>query len=350
MENWIANKTDGFNSISKMESYALNHYIYSTSFNNLLQGKFDVKRRRIIMFLLVLNWLLIFLIFSKFIPLFANILPSIGIDFFSLLKKDTNSYIISITAYFTALCYIKTDLFINESSSHLLHDLNLFENGFTNRLNKSNLKKLKIQSQFLYEMLRFLTPLAKLVFTLFYSYYFLMILYDVKDVMKIIISFVLFAYWIIEIYQAFDLCSVYGMIIILAVNYLKIRFDQVNEKMLAIYKNKNKFNMKKLLKIISEHKSIERKTQLYNLRINGSVRCCLIGLTIGLIANLYIVIFSHDNIHQIVSILNGSGILAFEIIIMSEMVALTDSAHKPYAILNSIIVKKKINLKTKLRV
>ena len=155
-----------------------------------------------------------FNLFSFFrIPLFANILPSNRIDFFSLLKQDTNSYFISTTAYLTALCYIKTDFFINESSSHLLHDLNLFENGFTNRLNKSNLQKLKIQSQFLYEMLRFLTPLAKIVFTLFYSYYFLMILYDVKDVMKIIISFVLFVYWVLQIYHAFDLCGVYGMII-----------------------------------------------------------------------------------------------------------------------------------------
>ena len=45
-----------------------------------------------------------------------------------------------------------------------------------------------------------------------------------------------------------------------------------------------------------------------------------------------------------------SGVLIFELIVMIEMAALTDAAHKPYAIFNSIIAKKKINLKTKLKV
>ena len=341
---------NGFESISKLESYALNHLIYSTSFNKLVDGNFDLKRRRIVFVLLAFNWLLIILIFSKIIPFITNVVPSYKIDFFSLIKEDRNSYVIMTTAYLTAICYMKTDFLINESSSPILFDLNLLKNGYTNRLTKSNLEIMKIQSGFLYQIVKFVSPLAKIVFTSYFSIYFIMILCNFNDAFKITFSIALYFFWIIGLQHAIDLTNVYGTIIILGINYLRLRYDQINEKFLMIYNDKKKFQCKKLLKIISEHKSIERKTQLYNSRINRSLACCFIGLTIGMVANLYIMTFSNDSIHRIFSILTGSAILLFELIIMFEMVALTDSAHYSFPILNSILIKKKIDLKSKLRV
>ena len=63
MKNWM-NKVSGFESISKIESFALNHFIYSTPFNQLFNRKINVKRKRIVMMILGLNWVLIFLILS----------------------------------------------------------------------------------------------------------------------------------------------------------------------------------------------------------------------------------------------------------------------------------------------
>ena len=140
------------------------------------------------------------------------------------------------------------------------------------------------------------------------------------------------------------------MIISLSVSYKKFRFNQINEKLILIYDDKKKLNIKKLSKIMSEHQSIERKIQLYNSRMNRIILCCMIGLTIQMIAYLYIVTFSKDYIHRIFSLFTASGVLIFEFIVMIEMAALTNAAHKPYAIFNSIIVKKKFDLKTKLKV
>ena len=349
MKNWIANKIDGFNSISKMESYALNHFVYSTPFNQLFKGKFDVKRRRIVIILLALYWLLVVLMISKIIPPIKTVLRPYMLDMFSVLKEDTNSFIIMTSSYLITICYIKTDFIINESSSHLLYDINLLKNGFTNRLNKSNLEKMKIQSEFLYQFLKYVTSIFKIIFALFYLLNIISVLNNFNYIMKIIYIFG-FLCWILAINHSIDLGGVYGMIISLSVSYMKFRFNQINEKLLLIYDGKKKLNIKKLLKIISEHKSIERKMQLYNSRINRSILCIMIGLTIGMIANLYIVTFSNDFIHRMFSLFTASGVLLFEIVVMIEMVALTDAAHWPYATLNSIIVKKKMNLKTKLKV
>ena len=245
---------------------------------------------------------------------------------------------------------MKTDFLINESSTHILYDLNLLKNGFSNRLNKSNFQKMKIQSEFLYEILKINTPIVKIIFTLFFSFYFFMVFKNYDDVLKIIFNFVGFAFWIYGIHNAIDLGGVYTMLLSLGINYLRFRFNQINEKLLLIYNDKKKFNIKKLLKIMSEHKSIERKTQLYNLRINRSALGCLMGFTIGIVANLHIITFSNDPIHRIFSTLTALGVLIFETIIILEMVTLTDAAHLPYATLNSIIVKKKIDLKTKFKV
>lgn len=84
MKNWI-NKVSGFESISKMESYVLNHFIYSAPFNKLFNGKIDYKRKRIVMIILGLNWIMIFLIFSKMIPVLKDIMPPYKVDFFSVL-------------------------------------------------------------------------------------------------------------------------------------------------------------------------------------------------------------------------------------------------------------------------
>lgn len=88
--------------------------------------------------------------------------------------------------------------------------------------------------------------------------------FDNRNIYEIIIYCVLYAFWIIGILHAIDVSYVYTTLIILGVNYLKLRFDQVNEKIFKILNNKKRFNYKKLFKIISEHKSIERKTELYN--------------------------------------------------------------------------------------
>ena len=53
MKNWIVNKIREFESISKMESFALKHYIYSTSFDNLINGKLDIKEEDLPLFCLL---------------------------------------------------------------------------------------------------------------------------------------------------------------------------------------------------------------------------------------------------------------------------------------------------------
>ena len=282
MKNWIANKINGFESISKMESYALKHFVYSTPFNQLFKGKFDLKRRRIVVVLLVLDWLLIVLMVSKMIPVIKTLLRPYIMNMFSVLKEDTNSFIIMASSYLITISYIKTEFIINESSSHLLYDLNLLKNGFTNRLNKSNLEKMKIQSEFSYQLVKYGTHISKIIFNLFFSFYFIIMLNNLNYIIKIIFGCV-FACWILAINHSMDLCSVYGMIISLSINYIRFRFNQINEKLLLIYNGEKKLNIKKLLKIILEHKSIERKMQLYNSRINRSVLCCMIVLTIGMI-------------------------------------------------------------------
>ena len=262
MKNWI-NKVSGFESISKIESFALNHFIYSTPFNQLFNGKINVKRKKIVMIILGLNWVLIFLIFSKMIPVIKDIVPY-KVELFSVLKEDKKSYIIMITAYLTTIFYLKTDFLINESSSYMLIDVNLLKNGSTNRLNEKNLQKLKVYSEFVYRILNIFSKFAKICFTLFFSIYFFMVLFDNTNIFEIIIDCILYAFWIIGILHAIDVSYVYTTLITLGVNYLKLRFDQVNEKIFKILNNKKRFNYKKLFKIISEHKSIERKTELYN--------------------------------------------------------------------------------------
>ena len=344
-----------FESISKIESFALNHFIYSTPFNQMLNGKIDAKRKRIVMMILGLNWVLIFLIFSKMIPVLNEIILPYKVDFFSVLKDDKNSYIIMTTAYLTTICYLKTDFLINESSSYMLIDVNLLKNGFTNRLNEKNLQKIKIYTKFVHRILNIFSQFAKICFTLFFSIYFFIILFDNAkfddtNILKMMICCVLYAFWITGILHAIDLSLIYATLIILGVNYLKLRFDQVNEKILNILNNKKRFNYKKLFKVISEHKSIETKTELYNSALNRCAACALAGITIGIIANLYIVTFSSNNIHKMFSLLSGSGAFIFELIIMLKVVMLSDSAHQSYANLNSIIIRRKMNLRTKLRV
>ena len=261
MKNWIANKINGFESISKMESYALKHFVYSTPFNQLFKGKFDVKRRRIVIVLLVLDWLLIVSMVSRMIPVIKTLLRPYIMDMFSVFEEDTNSFIIMASSYLITISYIKTEFIINESSSHLLYDLNLLKNGFTNRLNKSNLEKMKIQSEFSYQLLKYGTPISKIIFNSFFLFYFIIVLNNLNYIIKIIFGCG-FACWIFAINHSIDLCSVYGMIISLSINYVRFRFNQINEKLLLIYDGKKKLNIKKLLKVISEHNSIERKTAL----------------------------------------------------------------------------------------
>ena len=348
MKNWIANKINGFESISKMESYALKHFVFSTPFNQLSKGKFDVRRRRIIIVLLVLYWLFIVLMVSRLIPVIKALLRYYGMNVFFILKENTNSFVVMTLSYLITIYYMKTDFIINESS-HLLYDLNLLKNGFTNRLNKSNLEKMKIQSEFLYQFVKYAAPIFKITFTLFFSFYFIIMLNNLNYITKIILGCG-FACWILAINHSIDLGCVYGMIYSLSINYIRLRFNQINEKLILIYDGKKKLNIKKLSKIMSEHKSIERKTQLYNSQLNRIILCWLTGMTIGMIACLYIVIFSKDYIHRIFSLFTASTVLIVEFIIIIEMAALTNAAHMPYTIFNSIIAKKKINLKTRLKV
>ena len=352
MKNWIKNKINGFDSFSKMESFALNHFIYSTSFNKLFKGKINAKRRKIARILLGLNWLFVFLIFSKMIPVIKDIVPPYKVDLFAVYNQDINSYIVMTAAYLTTIYCMKTDFLINESSSYILFDINLLKNGFTNRLNEKNLQKMKILSELLYRLLNVAMSLGKISFTLFIIFYFLMILSNVHNTNILDVINYSFYYFFL-LYggnNAISLGGCYSMFIILSVNYVKLRFDQVNEKMLLINQNQKNFYYKRLFKLISEHKSIEKKVKLYNSKITRLFTCCLTGLTIGFISNLYVLIFSNDLIHKIFSFYIAFITLIFEVFCMLKIVVVTDSAHKPYSILNSMIVKKKINLKTKLRV
>lgn len=135
----------------------------------------------------------------------------------------------------------------------------------------------------------------------------------------------------------------------MSVNYLKFRFDQINEKLINVFKNKT-FKYKQLLKLLKEHKSIEKKTQLYNASFHRQAGFALIGLTSAIIASLYIINGSPNILDRILSFSFASSTLLMEIIILIEMVSLTQSAHKPYAIINSFLVKKKMTFKIKLKV
>ena len=106
-------------------------------------------------------------------------------------------------------------------------------------------------------------------------------------------------------------------------NFLRLLFDEVNEKIVLIDRNRKNFNCKRLFKLIAEHKSIEKKVQLYYSTLTRCTAYCLVGLIVGFIANLYVVIFSNNHIHKIFSFLTGFTCLMFEVMLMFEMVALT---------------------------
>ena len=173
-----------------MESFALKHFIYSTPFNQLFKGKINAKRRRIVKILLGFNWLLIFLIFSKMVPILKDIVPPYKVNFFSVMNQDRNSYIIIAVAHLTTIYYMKTDFLINESSSYMLFDMNLLKNRFSNRLNEKNEQKLKIKSEFLYRILNVtMLQLGKVISTLFFTISLVMILSKVHNIILIDAAF-----------------------------------------------------------------------------------------------------------------------------------------------------------------
>ena len=175
--------------------------------------------------MLKLSWLSVFLIFSKTISVIENIVPSYKANKFDVLNQDRNSYIIIATDYLTTIYFVKTDFLIN-SSSYMLFDMNLLKNGFTNRFNEKICKKSNFKADYFIECLMLLCHWERLVLLCLLHFIFSLFYLKLKP------------FW-----NGFEwlLCNVRHFEC-----YIKLQFDQVNEKMVLINQNENNFYCKRL--------------------------------------------------------------------------------------------------------
>ena len=339
-----------FESISDLESFALIHHAYSTPFNDLLCNKMNKKKKRVLYAIIIFNWILVIEIILLLIPSYSEFITCFIPAYTYLMhKNDRNSMLISGIAYLTTVHYFQTDFAINESTSYYLYDINLLKNGCANRLNNKKLKKIRFRCALLYQTIKFICPMLKLMVSLFTIVIHIVGYFDNKIQFSLLVNMIHCICWVLTLNHTVDVALVHMSFIILSVNYLKFRFDQINEKLISVFKNRT-FKYKHLLKLLKEHKSIEMKTQLYNASFDRQAGFALIGLTSAAIASLYIICGSPSLMNRILSFLFASSTLLMEIIILIQMVSLTQSAHKPHAIINSFLVKKKMTFKTKLKV
>ena len=342
---------NGFDSIKQMETYALNHYCYSTCFDHLFRGQIDKKRRLTITLIVIFSWFLALEQFLWMIPGINDFVSLFTANYTYVVRDDRDSILVMSICYMSTIFCLQTDYFINEKHQHYLRDINMLKNGKTNKLNKSNLRKIQIQSELFYKVtIKLLIPFMKIIVSLFavcyHSYGYLKYnKYNYPLSYNIIHCII----WILTINHCADVVVIYPVFSYLSIYYLKLRFNQINEKLIKMSKRKL-FKPKQLIKILLEHKSIEKKTELYNESFNRCAAVVLIGFTMGFIANLQIITFSKYQLNQLYSFSLGSSLLLLEIFISNEMVSLNRSAHKSYTIINSLFVTRKMHLKTKFKV
>lgn len=351
-DNNLKNKDNEFGSISKMESYALNHFAYSTPFNYLFMGKINKKRKRIFIIIVILNWILPIELLLWMIPQINQFVSYFTVNYTEMFKDDKNSILIQAIGNLAAVFYFQTDFAWNESEAHYLREINRLKNGWTNRLSRTNITKMKMRSELIYKIVfQFMIPFIKLSSMIFnLSYYIIGYnFYNNNHEYGLPINIIYCMIWMIGIDHVIDLAMIYMSFASLGIYYLKLRFNQINEKLMKVYKIKS-FKSKYLLKIILEHKSIEFKVKLCNSNFNRCAAAILFGMTLAFIANLYIIIFSQNQFIRLYSFSLSISLFVIETIILVEIMSLTISAHKSYTIINSFFVKKKINLKTKSKV
>ena len=347
--NDLKNKDNEFDSISKMESYALNHFAYSTPFNDLFMGKIHRKRKRIFILIVILNWILPIELLLWMIPQMNQFVSRFTVNYTEMLKHDKNSILIQLIGNLAAAVYFQTDFAWNESEAHYLREMNQLKNGWTSRLSRTNITKIKMRCQFIYKIVfQFMIPFVKLssfIFNLTYhiiGYNF----YNNNHGYGLLMNIMNCMIWMVGIDHVIDALMIYMSFASLGIYYLKLRFNQINEKLIKIDKMKS-FKSKNLLKILLEHKSIECKVNLYNVNFNRCAAAVLFGMTLAFIANLHIVIESQNQLIRLYSFSISVSLFMIEASILFEIMSLTQSAHKSYVIINSFFVKKKINLKNK---
>ena len=130
-----------FDSIKQMETYALNHYCYSTSFNHLFRGQIDKKRRLIITLIVIFSWFLALEQFLWVVPGINDFVSRFTANYTYIFRDDRGSMLVMGICYMSMIFYLQTDYFINEKHPHYLRDINMLKNGWTN----SRAKKTKIK-------------------------------------------------------------------------------------------------------------------------------------------------------------------------------------------------------------
>lgn len=118
----LKNKDNEFDSIYKMESYALNHFAYSTPFNDLFMRKIDKKRKRIFILIVILNWILpIELLLWMMIPRINQFVSRFTVNYTEMHEHDKNSVLIksigNLAAVFLFLNGFRLELIRSSLSS-----------------------------------------------------------------------------------------------------------------------------------------------------------------------------------------------------------------------------------------
>lgn len=123
--------------------------------------------------------------------------------------------------------------------------------------------------------------------------------------------------WMIGIDHVVEIVMVYMSLALLGIYYLKLRFNQINEKLMKIDKMKS-FKSKNLLKILLEHKSIECKVNVYNVNFNRCAAAVLFGMTLAFIANLHIIIESQNQLICLYSLSISISLFMIEASVLVE--------------------------------
>ena len=356
----LKNKVDEFflmkNSLNHLMKYFKVFYSISIDFEEIFLESKNPKRFKIcilncIMFWMVTFLMLLFLISDKLYSLIDG----------PFLPEHFKTFLLLIIVLIFMHTVPKTDLLIGEINYNLssLKILYYLMNNLKSKhkLNYENYKKLAILSR--------LTQIGILDYgapiICFGSFLFLLkiTILSTKTIWKFAFLFVTPTLMISPFTGAPMIC-----IIITIFTYYKLLFEQINDKIKLISKEKlkilnkkvfkkimNRRNENQLMKLIDEHNEASIEIYKINLFLRKSIGCGFISFSFLKIISLFMVITNFDD--------DLMNILTLNIFILSSVFGWgmsylfsqqIKSAHKSYKSIHSIVCNYKMRLTLKLKV
>lgn len=323
--------------------------ITSVNFNGLYHEEFNFYKYLICylnLLIMIIGFLLIFLIIN-FDPLFHLIDNQ-------FLPKDAKILLVALLVLIFHSIAFRIDVIADEWKNHLsfFKIFYYLQEDIKSRhgLTEENYKKISILSNFLNIML-IKGSIPAIALSLI-----LVVIYIAIRANKL--PFYLFT--LLFIYLAFMVASTFillGSMAILTLYYFKLLFDQINDKIEAIYLNYTKSDkiitakdQKRLFKLIKEHdlkaQDIKRLNQMVSLT------CLVFFLVLSLMQIIPLNLFLQTHVwyQQIIYLIYLISTLGFGFGAHLVYSIQINSAHKPYKIIYKILIRQKLKLKFKLKV